>query len=570
MLPFFPFPVGTEDRVSIRLATYSLPELGQLLSTARETVDVAAVISDRGALVGLHDRSVPEALKIVCEGLDLQVSQSRKGHLLLEPNPKIDSRDRHWREALLTNLSRRSEVQTETVIKLANTAGDDLLAKKQELTSHYPLEGNLISQSNDITSGDAPVRAAAIMASNTQSELDEALIDQGVQTDEAVAKLPPELASAVQFKLALSAPLTTPFTVRRSLERDPGQVRLDSVILATITGGGLVGLPNPFRTVTIGNPSIAKDGSRRLFHELVRSFPEYQIAGIGADASAWLESTESATKEELSRAHLSDPVELPIYDPSVSGLVQKWAANLDQEVVMELAPKAESLNFTPYTNLPSRPRLSLADLVLKDDGWCLDRVDSVLVVRNRMAFLDRPIPAPVGAIAQFARLSPGRSGIESNPFQFEDGDPPLPLVDALLPLVRLREVPGDARNWFDWSGYHGLNDGYLFSRAVLLWPGIPGQALTRVQSAPSGKLSIRVADFSEASVAELVESTLSRESLPSERDHAYKQFLGATAEIQWKRQSPQEILIQIILTNITDETLQTGTAAIFRVPMQAR
>ena len=221
--------------------------------------------------------------------------------------------------------------------------------------------------------------------------------------------------------------------------------------------------------------------------------------------------------------------------------------------------------FSRYPGNPtSLVNLTLYGAIARDDGWALESVSGVLVVRNRMAFLDRVSNCPVGAIAHYIRTNSGHAG--NPPYSTADrmdAGPGLPFVRDILPLVRARTAGGP--EWFDYGGYRGLWDSYLWGRSLLLWPGLPVSVTADIRSQRSGKARVSLQDCDPGDVQKVAESMLGPESTDDRRQQVLQMLHRAHVELKWNRRLNGDTRVLMDLSGISDESLQSYNAIGFRI-----
>ncbi len=126
------------------------------------------------------------------------------------------------------------------------------------------------------------------------------------------------------------------------------------------------------------------------------------FGGAGRDAAAWLASERAQTDRYLSTDRAQQAVtvktgSVPAAD--LSQFIEAWASQTDSEAIMELAPQEEAVASTV-----SRSTFQLGDLYdAKKSPWSFVESNRVLLVTNRLAFLDRLPNLPIAALIQYER-----------------------------------------------------------------------------------------------------------------------------------------------------------------------
>ena len=414
--------------------------------------------------------------------------------------------------------------------------------------------------------GDSVVRATAFFA-DAAPAISVDLLTHRLMRDRITAQLPSDLETAVRLKMARFGQIRNPTMLQRVFSREPGQLRIITGIFATNDQGRWINLPTARAWLKIGvdPPSIS---GRTLFSQLVNGEPRSSIPGLAEDAKEWFSASRNATSDAFAGPNMADVMPVSGYDGALSSVIEQWAKTTGKDVVMELAPVGESL-FYGYPNLPPLQalKLSVKASLIRDDSWGMEYVDGVLVVRNRMAFLDRTADCPIGSIAHYLRTCAKRF---ANPLDITlesaDVGPGLPLIMDVLPLMQKRQGHGfrdDA--WFDAGGYRGLTDAYLRGRSALLWPGFPSEIISAIRKAPTGKEEFPLSRCGEDAIDQLALAMAGIETSPAWIRHIGSVIADSKVSVEWKQAKGNEVEVLVDLTHVSDETLGMNNRIAFRV-----
>jgi len=556
------------DSISIPIATYSYAEIAQRLSTPDEVVTAAKAVAGRGALVGLHGRSRAEVLEIICKGLDLQAVKSSPGQLKLEAREDVERRDKRWRASLVTLMSDAWKRRQADFAELADQDPSQVQTRIKDLLSGPNRRDSRMWVDLQMFAQNRPLAIAAVtLAGSCPTELPPQFLEFRTKRDQPSKPLPSALADQVRKAMSGYGGVGNPVVLMRTLERGAGQLMVTTGVFPSNSKGQLVWMPTPGSQLVIAG-GRSTEQQRFLVDDVFQGDSKLKTGGLGADAVDWLKLSKENTEVELRRDGLDTPIEFPVFENSLSGLFERWSKKTGQDVVMELAPIAESV--MPINTLMSATQSrssSIRQALSHDDQWGLDSTGGVLVVRDRLAFLDRVSGCPTGLIAQCARHNLGRSGAVLGMLpDVADRGPGLPMIEDLLPIVKLRAGwdPNSAE-WFDRSSYRGLSDIYLRSHGFFLWPGLPNGVMRQIRASDHGSVSTPVAQCGASSIENLVASFTTPDTSEEMRQHIQSQLANASVHVDWKRRPEGETRILIYLDGIEDGGMNTNVASAFRV-----
>ncbi len=101
----------TPNAVSFSAGTYTFPEIAAKLSQGKVIVTCAKSIRNHAAVVSLKARTLPNAMKILAKGLDLQFRQNDNSgkSFTMEWDPKVIAREKPWLEHLAGNFFKSND-----------------------------------------------------------------------------------------------------------------------------------------------------------------------------------------------------------------------------------------------------------------------------------------------------------------------------------------------------------------------------------------------------------------------------------------------------------------------------
>jgi hypothetical protein len=402
---------------------FTFPEIAERLSVSGPPVRCSPELRQRAAFVSLRDRTPEETRRLLSRGLDLQFRDAG-GALILERDPDTARRERTWRRRFAENLRLcfRGLLQQEQE-KIRSTVEDPTVQGPPAITQRlwYDWHGRYLLTAAILESafrqgvysttepGDWPMPGMVVNMGNEWTkhlygsyfflrDSSSLIIQSGCRV---VASKPGAGGGAstswsglLDFKLRATDNLSLVETVFR--------------------GGKTPELPKP-------------------------------LSGLGGDAVAWQDAETAATEHFLKSAEAMRPFRSP-----VRGEFEEWgalslyiAAQCQQnrsEAVMELFLLVESVT-TKETGV------TLRNLVPVKGNWSLQMDSDVLLVTNRMAFLDRAREEPTAALLRVVRSGTVKMMPVEESLKSGEARPPKPKSPDQERVEReyVRETAGYAR-----------------------------------------------------------------------------------------------------------------------------
>jgi hypothetical protein len=433
-------------RVTLPCGLYTLPDLARGLSDGEHRVRCSVQLANRAALVSLRSRSWDSAARTLEAGLSVRVRERGDREWTLEPDPEVERREAEWRSRFAALLQRRLEAEQDDLHRrFLSGSWRDLRTRTEQLTERWSQEAEAEQRDENDTgwlfiSPYSPtvrelMRAQSLLTAAGwltaprlgQPGLGEAL----VRSPWLLSRMPSSgVTAAAVPEAALSfgdAPWEGPTAHDEPLHAvwlDPWEQR----VLAQFW---------------LCAPYAAKECGSAPFVAAALGLSETELfEALGADAVRWRRDAVRATRDLLASDDAQAPIRLSRreQDGSLSRIVEAWARQTDSEVVMELWPGRETSTWIDgrtslaqrlerepaahcylgllslWMTLPSEAEaVRLAKLVREDvSPWSLGRRDEVVMVTNRMAFLDRMRPAPLAALVALDREAvetPGPRGV---------------------------------------------------------------------------------------------------------------------------------------------------------------
>ena len=211
---------------------------------------------------------------------------------------------------------------------------------------------------------------------------------------------------------------------------------------------------------------------------------------------------------------------------------------------------------------------SISRFMSMDEDWGLDSIDGVMVVRDRMAFLDRRSPCALGSIASYIRRNPTRDG--SGPLSLDriDSRPDLTEVEQLIPLIRLHydrlPVP------FPYLGtgrYHGLSEQCLIEASPLLRPGLPDSIHDRIRAEPDGEAQVPLNQFDLPAIREYAATFADSEDSDAQTSQFLSQFSNVVIKLAWKHRQNGEIAISFTPLGLPDNLSNAASVSVFQAKL---
>lgn len=413
-----PVAFAAEPTLTLGPEVMTFPEIAQRLSTKERPVRCARSLENRAAFVYLKDRPWDTACDLLAAGLEVQFrpSEAEEGVFVLERAPDVMNRERRWRQRIGRGLAHAAQWVADRYQYYRNQPLEARQKRVKEigmqlkpiLDRYHQLEAKFI------VSAPAEKDPKPLHAQHWRLQafdLDIAALAPALNhkpVDDLVfpwlrAKLPPSLENVLQYGSTFAV---------EDAKQAPGDVLVGSFVLQRssgylgfITRAALVHSEQrphySFPALSAEVPSSSRLPACSLAEVLFAGTAgEYRpkYPGLGADALTWLRQEQAVTKQFLQTKRAREKFKRkPGQQPSaLSQWVEVWSAHFEAEAVMELSPIEEQLP-------QDASEVAFADLFGPSSPWTLHEQDGALLVRNQLAFLDRPREFPVTALVQLSR-----------------------------------------------------------------------------------------------------------------------------------------------------------------------
>jgi len=414
--------VADAGSVKIPLGTYGMAEIARRLSVGANVVSADNRLGERAALISLPDEPWQDACDAICEAMGLKLERLEKrerddhDQWRLVQDPALEAQFASFRKTLLGTLQAQIEEQrTGATDELAHDSGlsaDDCGKKREEaLANVRELNRQLGFKPDDVDLKKRMCRAeggalALMGLSNTPGSLcslelirDQQPLAEFAQIPNSWTAVPTGGLDAEQLKKAVGGDPT--ITLANCPQAYVGYHLLrtdDYVSLATDVrlepGNGVERGLAPSLTGTVAASGTAKVWDA-LFGEPKDGDWQDGVLNKGGSLYAgglWDSSLEFGKTPE-SRA------ELTAFGPDAccSKVVEGWAAQTGQPVVMELSPDSD------LAGRGGAAGAKTVDAIIEHGPWRASRVGKITVFRSLMRFLDEASPYPVESTIELAR-----------------------------------------------------------------------------------------------------------------------------------------------------------------------
>lgn len=424
---FCPPPVSAQETaVEILPQLYTFEKLAQTLCSDGRQVVCTPRISSRAAFIRLKPRRWTEVMSLLSEALSIKFTRlgdQNSNRWSMDPDPIVQDRDKRWIRqftVLVRNEIRRKLEQHADLLALPHTKVWDLLGQANEKYEVVSKQQKAAEAGNDenekvrlrkeagrsfqelsrIREAANPFQWLMLkeMASVTAPQIEEAVRSAGFlrQSD----------SSALLDTLSQSSLVNTDFEEHLAALSQPGSATLFGldfdpyrckfqIHLALLAADGHAVHQPWFALSSYGSISDIVDGGP------LSSSP--YSPGLDKEARDWLASERQQTdiflKSEPAARRFS--IKTPQRVTDVSQIIEAWRSATDGEAIMELMPIRETLTRLSGDHLPrdisNGTETSLRDMFLISPGgpvndWSLVSHNNVLIVTDRMGFLDRACP----------------------------------------------------------------------------------------------------------------------------------------------------------------------------------
>jgi hypothetical protein len=456
---------AAEPAVRIGPGVYTFPEIARKLSVGGRKVRCSKSLSNRAAFLSLRPRPWSETCSLISRGLNVRVQPDPGGGCLMVPDPAVQARERRWQERYTSYFrSRVDEQVARWRQKYLSRPREQWVREFDELWRHLSdLEEQASAAGPEGLEGVPEIEEYPRLA-QAAYKIDELLSPAtGALLESLQGEWPArELLQRGWVARTAASPGGTWPGIRLAdfqrkwdelrdtgwfvLERPrPGPVPdlapevfkpYNQAVFGVTYNGGTEELAGGFH-LSSANDTMGWDlgpdrwlGSKRI-PDLEQNF-DAVFAALGPDAVAWLKSEREATERFLQSEGAGEAFDTGGASDSLSELVETWSRKSKTEVIMELWPGREMafwamgpgrvLSTGPSYRLTLRQLFGgmetllslepLGDPARRQAGrqyrrevpeWSLRELDGVLVVSNRLAFLDRLQALPLAAFVQLER-----------------------------------------------------------------------------------------------------------------------------------------------------------------------
>jgi|GEM_PF-6754162 len=483
-----------QDPVTIPLATYSVPEIAEALSTPERRIGVSSTIRNRGALIGFAGRPRVAVEKAICEGLDLQIARSAEGRWVLEPDPRVEASERRKRGELVEVFNGALRRTGQVWRRIARMSPEEVSALQRDLR---PLKDDpeasfersilpYLAQANV-----EPLGSVLHSAFSSIRRLENNFIADRQVGWPLASPLPEATLRSFSRPSGEPGPLVQPW-LNLALSRRSHWI----VLTSFFTYPGMPGRSGIPIQLAINGP-----GTGSLANAVYRGEPSLGMPGLGSDAVTELDLAQARTRAFLATAEAQAQFEVRWPDATaLSGPVQLFAGRAQCDVVMELAPIAESTQGKLLTSMHpdiGTRKVSLASLLAPTDGWTVYREGAVLILKNQLAFIDRTSKAGLGEVASLVRALDGAVTVPfASQATFWDGEMALATYQQLRPFLtaqwrRRQKTILD----FDMQGYRGGYVNVLNNGLAYLWERLPVSIRRKLATAKEGNVVVPIQSF---------------------------------------------------------------------------
>ena len=352
----------TPNAVSFSAGTYTFPEIAAKLSQGKVIVTCAKSIRNHAAVVSLKARTLPNAMKILAKGLDLQFRQNDNSgkSFTMEWDPKVIAREKPWLEHLAEELLRQYRKD-----KLVNPPPAGLT--QSQLANKYIAATERLRQleTTDPMQTDPATRTAQEKQSHWASlispvnwyryyleNLNKQEILDAIISDQPFRKFPfgIEMDRKALHKIADFDRAQAEIDISESKRKDPKILDYWRAIV-------LEKWDETANTVSIGcrrikfNPAIFA-----LYNQIVtQQLTEWQIPWqapsegkelamqldlLGRSCKRFREDLRKLGKSMTARIPAKEPIDItgPFPTENLSQILERWAIQYHHEVVMEILP----------------------------------------------------------------------------------------------------------------------------------------------------------------------------------------------------------------------------------------
>lgn len=426
-------------------------EIAQKLSMSGRTVKCSTELKQRAAFVSLKKHTWEENVALLSQGLQIQfVLQEGTDHIyIIRRDSHVQSREQQWLRKFSENIGAYIQARIKVMAPYTSLTPNAAKQKMEEIGAEieqismklYDLEqqgvmsGDIVNQLHKKI---AKIGSVARFLEDPTSKIDFQWLSNNiavpVEIEETIKKgqifrirnLNQESESALEPVISYLK-VKNPRASLENYDQLIGGLRFIS------TGEGIGFIPNlaviasnqpvialhPEAVIGLAPPVNALVGESLIdaVFEGVDSDSEAKFEGLGKEAAQWLTKERSQTGLYLQQEKANQIIKVessgdPLYD--LSQFIEIWSVKTDMEAIMELYPQQENISITGSRSLKLsevyNPKTSL---------WSFLESNHVLMVTNRLAFLDRWRNLPIASLIRYERKIGKHTLGENIPFNYE-------------------------------------------------------------------------------------------------------------------------------------------------------
>jgi hypothetical protein len=486
---------GQADVVSFPLNTYPLQELLETLVEPGVRVNLHSSVGCSGVLVQLNSMPRQKAFELLTESLDLIAVPSQEKEITVRLSPELEANEVAARKdlvALLVDQVRAKEKAFSSYnAKKLDTEAPFLERMRQSEASAEQRPLSVLGRSmwrshiSSLVSTDLFSHAARIQW------LSPAQVSFGnphslLQHQEIGEVLRPDAAVAVGIRLEFSGQDVALIPFIESIQSGQrtigwgGLLRHSGFLKAHVPAPGSEAVPTLYAALTKGFVTDARWPNRPLSGRVREWLATYESSAESFAASA---DGRSEFANDFSRGR----------PDSLSQMVEAWARKSNRQVIMPMWPLAERLG-TADNRFRTPPNF-WGDVLLPKMAWSAELREGVVVLKNALAFIERPRRAPV---AQFIALQEAMAPLPSAA-AFVQGQPPFSGEGVVYPERGLKRYFASYDGKAIWTmpgetdlPYRGTFATPLQRAAPLyrVWEGLPAEVRRDVVKATVPKQTV--------------------------------------------------------------------------------
>lgn len=400
---------GQQVKVTISPQALSLPEIARRLSVQGRRVECSLPLRDCAAVVCLKERSWEEACALLSAGLAVEF-RKRPGSpdtWVMIRDSHVAAREQKWRDLFVRGLHDAMQTQAARYTPYLTEPYGKVRAQHARLRKEYQaaFEANAQQETEETRERANHISAEAKglpdpqewMAAKLLEQENSAAILETLQKGYTLTEVNPLVLADRDLLESLVAS-----AAGHSYSEEPSAAEMAAHYRA-FAGFSFDPETLLFLThVVVGGPQartqegdylrVAPAHGEHPIDSVFRGDSESGYRGLGKEAAQLLDAESKETQ-----AFLQSPPARQLFQPmvetaltSVSQVVESWCRTTGQEAICELFPMRERL---PAGRAASR----LQEVFDAQGAWSLREQEGVLLVTDRLAFVDRlrsfPLPA---------------------------------------------------------------------------------------------------------------------------------------------------------------------------------